>query len=66
MSGADVFFDVTANNNVLAGNSGIVKDLGQNNSVSGVPRKGYGPGRTLRDALEGNAICCDTSRVIHK
>ena len=50
-SGANVFFDFTSNNNVLAGNSGIVKDLGQNNSVTGTAGKGPGPGQTLRDAL---------------
>ena len=50
-SGADVFFDAHTFSNVWAGSSGIVKDLGVDNSVTGQSIRGNGPGPQLRDAL---------------
>jgi hypothetical protein len=51
-SGAHVFFDVNTRDNVFAGYSGIVRDLGLNNSITGTPHRGHGPGEELREALK--------------
>lgn len=48
-SGAHVFFDIHARDNVLVGRSGIVKDLGEGNSASGSGRRG-GRSRTALPA----------------
>ena len=50
-TGAHVFFDVNTRRNVLVGKSGIVKDLGQDNSVTGSRVRGQGPASTLPAAL---------------
>lgn len=49
--GVHIFFDAHSRANALVGNSGIVLDLGQDNSVAGSRRHGWAPGPALSGAL---------------
>jgi hypothetical protein len=50
-TGAHVFFDAHSRANVLAGNSGSVVDLGEDNSITGSRVSGQGLGLALSTAL---------------
>jgi hypothetical protein len=51
--GADVLFDVNAIGNVLLGRSGLVRDLGENNTATGWSHGGRGPRPGRRSAALG-------------